>query len=62
MLVYFLFLELLIKGRKGKFPEPEIDPVITIGATLTTQGQSDPFAKVFIKSYVIAFTCRLSFN
>lgn len=32
-------------GRKGIFPQPEIDPVIQIAAMVTRQGESTPFVK-----------------
>jgi DNA polymerase delta subunit 1 len=36
-------------GRKGKFPEPEIDPVISIGCVLSLQGQTEPLARVIFQ-------------
>ncbi|THH28571.1 hypothetical protein EUX98_g5609 [Antrodiella citrinella] len=32
-------------GRKGIFPEPQIDPVIQIANMVTTQGESKPFVR-----------------
>ncbi|KAG9304598.1 hypothetical protein G9A89_020162 [Geosiphon pyriformis] len=32
-------------GRKGKFPEPQVDPVIQIANTVTVQGESKPFIR-----------------
>lgn len=33
-------------GRKGIFPEAQIDPVIQIGCIVTRQGESAPFIKL----------------
>ena len=56
-------------GRKGIFPEPEMDPVIQIANMVVCQGEKDPFVRnVFtlstcapiVGSNVIAFPCHSS--
>src|SRR5436190_22958970 len=45
-------------GRKGIFPEPEIDPVIQIATVVTRYGESQPF----IRNVFCLDTCSLIVN